>query len=88
MRLSKKGIIGPFVLILLFCIKVAAHEVSVPAIVDTDMALDDVRALALILNSPHIQVKAIVTSDGSSSPRAGYVNVCNVLKFPLLLEKA
>lgn len=58
-----------------------AHEVRTPVIVDTDMALDDVRALALMLGSPHVEVKAVVTSDGSSSPEIGYQNVLRILEF-------
>ncbi|GAB4331449.1 MAG: hypothetical protein Kow0099_02720 [Candidatus Abyssubacteria bacterium] len=60
---------------------VAAHEERIPVIVDTDMALDDVRALALLLSSQHVRVKAIVSSDGSSSPEVGCLNLLRVLAF-------
>ncbi len=52
-----------------------------PIIVDTDMALDDVRAIILLLSSPHVAVTAFVTSDGSSSPEAGSHNLERVLAF-------
>jgi pyrimidine-specific ribonucleoside hydrolase len=58
-----------------------AHEERTPVIIDTDMAMDDVRAVALMLISPHLGVKAIVTSDGASSPVAGRGNLRRVLSF-------
>ena len=50
-------------------------------IVDTDMAADDARALALLLNCPYLNVVAVVTSDGVSSPDVGVTNVCRMLGF-------
>ncbi len=50
-------------------------------IVDTDMAADDARALALLLNSPCLNVVAVVTSDGASPPDVGATNVCRMLRF-------
>jgi len=58
-----------------------AHEELTPAIVDTDMALDDVRAILLMLNSQQLKVKAIVTSDGASSPGTGCGNLRRILHF-------
>jgi pyrimidine-specific ribonucleoside hydrolase len=58
-----------------------AHEELTPAIVDTDMALDDVRAILLMLNSQQLKVKSIVTSDGASSPGAGCRNLRRILHF-------
>jgi pyrimidine-specific ribonucleoside hydrolase len=58
-----------------------AHEERTPVIVDTDMGMDDVRALALMLSSPHLDVKAIVTADGASSPEAGVRNLRCILSF-------
>jgi pyrimidine-specific ribonucleoside hydrolase len=58
-----------------------AHEELTPAIVDTDMALDDVRAILLMLNSQQLKVKSIVTSDGASSPVAGCRNLRRILHF-------
>jgi len=73
-------------LLVFFLIGLAAtpgggHELRVPAVVDTDMGLDDVRALALILSDPHLEVKAVVTSDGSASPQAGGRNLRRVMQF-------
>ena len=50
-------------------------------IVDTDMAADDARALALLLASPYFHVMAVVTSDGVSPPDVGATNVCRMLGF-------
>lgn len=67
------------------CLLVAApggaHEQRTPVILDTDMALDDVRATVLLLSSPHVAVTAIVTADGSSSPATGSDNLQKVLSF-------
>jgi pyrimidine-specific ribonucleoside hydrolase len=68
-------------ILLLFCANADAHEVRTPVIVDTDMALDDVRALALMLNSSHVHITGIVTTDGASAPEAAYRNVLRVLEF-------
>ncbi len=60
----------------------AAHDLPrQPVIVDTDMALDDVRALAIVLSAPTLDVRAIVTSDGASSPATGATNVLRLLRF-------
>jgi len=58
-----------------------AHEERTPVIVDTDMAMDDVRALVLMLISPRFEVTGIVTSDGASSPEAGVRNIRRILAF-------
>ena len=50
-------------------------------LVDTDMAADDARALALLLNCPYVNVLAVVTSDGASPPDVGATNVCRMLGF-------
>lgn len=50
-------------------------------IVDTDMAADDARALALLLTSPYVHVTLVVTSDGASPPDVGATNVCRILGF-------
>ncbi|GLI35403.1 nucleoside hydrolase [Desulforhabdus amnigena] len=65
----------------LFCGPSWAHEEQTPVIIDTDMALDDVRALTILLNSHHLKVKAIVTSDGASSPAVGCKNLQRILRF-------
>ncbi|HUI07673.1 MAG TPA: nucleoside hydrolase [Verrucomicrobiae bacterium] len=60
---------------------VRAHEEITPVIVDTDVALDDARALTLLATSPQIALKAVVTSDGSVSPTVGGRNVRRILQF-------
>ena len=50
-------------------------------VVDTDMAADDARALAILLNCRYINVLAVVTSDGVSPPDVGATNVCRMLGF-------
>lgn len=72
-------------LVLFFGAVALAHEERTPLLVDTDMALDDVRAISLMVNSPHLAVKAVVTSDGASSPAVGCENVRWILG---LLEKS
>ena len=57
-----------------------AHTYKVSAIIDTDMALDDIRALAMVLNSDWIDVPLIVCSDGAVSPQTGYRNLKILLK--------
>jgi pyrimidine-specific ribonucleoside hydrolase len=60
---------------------VAAHEQTAPVIVDADLALDDARALALLLNAPDVAIRAVVTSDGACPPDVGATNVLRVLKY-------
>lgn len=70
-----------FFLICLTAAPGAGHELRVPVVVDTDMGLDDVRALALILSDPHLEVKAVVTADGAASPQAAVQNLRRVMQF-------
>ena len=58
-----------------------AHEQIAPIIVDTDMALDDARALVLLLNAPEVAIRAIVTSDGACPPDVGASNVLRLVRF-------
>ena len=60
--------------------RACAHD-GPAVLVDTDMAADDVRALALLLNCPYVKVVAVVTSDGASPPDVGATNVCRMLGF-------
>ena len=70
----------PVMVFMLAAAPARAHT-SPPVIVDTDMAADDARALALLLASPYFQVVAVVTSDGVSPPDLGATNVCRILRF-------
>jgi len=58
-----------------------SHIYRIPVIVDTDMALDDIRALAMILNSDMFDIRLIVTSDGADSPETGSRNLRRILKY-------
>lgn len=44
---------------------------AVPVIIDTDVSIDDARALALLAADTGVSLKAVVTSDGGSSPCDG-----------------
>ena len=86
------GAIRHFVLIAIRCFTISAVLAACSiqpknlVVVDTDMALDDVRAIALLAQDPNIQILIVVTSDGASSPSAGAVGAANVLNF-MGLEK-
>lgn len=67
------------VLLLLFVISgimLAHRESPLKIIVDTDMGLDDVRALALLLQSDHVDIQAIIATEGAASIKQGsdYIN--------------
>src|ERR1035437_7769076 len=49
-------------------------------IVDTDCAIDDMRAISLLLSRPEITIKAILLSDGSLSPGEGAIKIHSLLK--------
>jgi pyrimidine-specific ribonucleoside hydrolase len=65
----------------LFFFSFAHEEHRPPVIVDTDMALDDVRALSLLLQSEGVRVLLMVTSDGAVSPEVGATNARKVLAY-------
>jgi inosine-uridine nucleoside N-ribohydrolase/formylmethanofuran dehydrogenase subunit E len=48
-------------------------------IVDTDGAIDDMRAISILLARPEITIKAILLSDGSLPPREGTEKVISLL---------
>ncbi len=69
---------------LLFCLFshiVHAHTYRVPVLVDTDMALDDIRAIAMLLNSDMVDIRLIVTSDGAVSPKTGCKSLIRLLRY-------
>ncbi len=49
-------------------------------IIDTDTAVDDLRAICLFLSSPEFEVLAITTSDGVISPEQGWRKVQSLLR--------
>ncbi|HEY9123251.1 MAG TPA: nucleoside hydrolase [Bacteroidales bacterium] len=48
-------------------------------VIDTDCAIDDMRAIAMLLSLPNVTVKAIIVSDGTLSPQDGVVKVRSLL---------
>jgi pyrimidine-specific ribonucleoside hydrolase len=48
-------------------------------IIDTDCGIDDMRAISLLLARPEITIKAILTSDGSLSPKEGVEKISSLL---------
>lgn len=49
-------------------------------IIDTDCAIDDMRAISLLLSLPTITIKAIMVSDGTLAPDEGALKVKALLK--------
>ena len=58
-----------------------AHTYRTSVLVDTDMALDDIRAVAMLLNSHKVDIPLIVTSDGGVSPQIGCQGLASLLKY-------
>jgi pyrimidine-specific ribonucleoside hydrolase len=48
-------------------------------IIDTDCAIDDMRAISLLLTRPEITIKSILASDGSISPSEGAEKISSLL---------
>ena len=68
-------------LFVLLQIPVSAHDAALPVIVDTDMALDDIRAITMLLNSDVVQVPVFIASDGVRSPEEGVKNLKALLNY-------
>ena len=51
------------------------NETSHSIIIDTDCAIDDMRAISLLLSLPDITIKGILLSDGSLPPNEGFSKV-------------
>ena len=79
--MTKKRLILALCMFLLFVPHLHAHTYQVPLLVDTDMALDDMRTLVMLLNSDMADIRLIVSSDGAASPRAGADNIRRLLKY-------
>jgi pyrimidine-specific ribonucleoside hydrolase len=64
--------------------RLCAHEAPVtriPVVFDSDAALDDLRALALLVQSDHFELRAVISSDGACAPRQGAINLGRALDF-------
>lgn len=68
-------------IIVLSGILVFTHTEKIELIIDTDMALDDVRAVAAILGSGKSDIRVIICAEGSASIETGYKNIKKILKF-------
>lgn len=68
-------------LIIFFASHSGAHTHRISLLIDTDMALDDIRALTMVLNSDWIDVPLIVCSDGAVSPQTGCRNLRILLEY-------
>ena len=77
----KKGV--AFVILVFFKLNLTAQplpaKLNHTIIIDTDCAYDDMRAISLLLSRPEINIKAILTSDGSLSPIDGAGKVSSLL---------
>lgn len=49
-------------------------------LIDTDCAIDDFRAISLLLSRPEITIEAIIISYGTLAPADGYQKIMNLLK--------
>ena len=69
--------------VLLFCQIIRAQPLQLKLkhsiIIDTDCAIDDMRAISLLLSRPEITIKAILLSDGSLSPNEGTRKINSLL---------
>lgn len=69
------------ILLCLFAPFADTHTYRISVMVDTDMALDDIRAIVMLLNSDMADIPLIVTSDGAASPQSGCRNLGMLLKY-------
>lgn len=58
-----------------------AHTQKSVLIIDTDMALDDVRAVSLILGGGDYYIAGIVVTEGSATVETGFRNILKILTF-------
>lgn len=70
--------------VLLLSLKIQAQPLPVKLkhtiIIDTDCAIDDMRAISLLLSRPEITIQAILISDGTLPPIEGSEKVKSLLK--------
>jgi pyrimidine-specific ribonucleoside hydrolase len=79
--MTKKRLILILCLFLFFVPDLNAHTYKIPLLVDTDMALDDMRTLVMLLNSDMADIRLIISSDGAASPQVGADNIGRLLKY-------
>lgn len=69
-------------LIIVFSVAIAfSHSEKMQLVIDTDMALDDVRSLAVILGSGKADVRMVVATEGSASIEAACKNIRKILDY-------
>lgn len=72
-----------YLIIVFFTTSIGAQPLPVKlkhsVIIDTDCAIDDMRAISLLLARPEITIKAILLSDGSLSPKEGAEKIGSLL---------
>lgn len=79
-RILKQVLVGLLLLVFLGG-KAEGHGTAVPAIIDTDVALDDMRALAMLFNSGATDVCLLVASDGALAPPSGARKLQEFLRY-------
>lgn len=52
-----------------------------PIIIDTDCAIDDLRAINMFLSSKNTEVMAITSADGTLEPEEGFLKIKSLLKY-------
>jgi len=65
--------------VMLWPVRVPAHDVYLPVIIDTDAAADDLRAIAMLLNTGSADIRLIVASDGVLAADAARQSVQRLL---------
>jgi pyrimidine-specific ribonucleoside hydrolase len=72
-----------YLIVAFFATNISAQPLPVilnhSVIVDTDCAIDDMRAISLLLARPEITIKAILLSDGSLPPKEGAEKIGSLL---------
>ncbi len=81
MKQSVKRLVQVLLFIFISAAPSFAHDVVLPVIVDTDMALDDIRAVTMLLNSETAQVPLFIASDGVRSPEEGMKNLKAMVNY-------
>ena len=81
MKSAFRGLLIFLAILIPLGLEAGAHEIRIPVIVDTDVGLDDVRALSMLLNSGAVDIRLIATSDGAVSPQTGSRNLKRILKY-------
>ncbi|MFH1998066.1 MAG: nucleoside hydrolase, partial [Planctomycetota bacterium] len=80
-RISKTLLLTLFVFLPLLSDRGLGHdEKSLPVLIDTDMGLDDVRALYALLASESLDIHGLITVEGSASIGKGTDNLMGLLE--------